>query len=351
MQNEYRKGRGSQIQVSNQFLAQEYVKEHMEGLDEEFLPEHIQTQVFFETPEKIVNKVTSPDVGMDFSLNPYQGCEHGCIYCYARTTHEFWGFNAGLDFETKIIAKKNAPELLEKQLLKPSWRPKTIMLSGNTDCYQPLEAKLKITRSLLQVFAKYRHPVGIITKNALVTRDLDILSDLAKDNLVMVVFSITSLDEKLRSILEPRTASAMKKLKAMEKLSGQSVPVSVMNAPIIPGLNHHEMPEVIKKSAEHGARSAGYTMVRLNGKIATVFEDWLRKNFPERFDKVWNQIANVHGGKVNDSEFGRRMRGEGNVADIVNQLFHQARKKYMGSSTLSPLNTNVFRRGANYQLF
>lgn len=351
MEKEYRKGRGSQIKTENPFLAQQYVTEHIEGLDEELIPESLQTQIFYETPNKVVNKVDSPDVGMEYSLNPYQGCEHGCVYCYARTTHEYWGFNAGLDFESKIVVKRNAPVLLEQHLLKPSWKPAPIVLSGNTDCYQPLERKLKITRGLLEVFAKYRHPVAIISKNTLMLRDLDILQDLARDHLVMVILSISTLNEKLRSVMEPRTASAIKKLKAIEKMSAAGIPVMVMNAPVIPGLTHHEMPEVIKKAAEHGALSAGYTMVRLNGLIARVFEDWLKKNFPDRFNKVWHQVQEAHGGQVNDSVFGRRMRGEGSIAEIINQLFHQSRNRYMGETQMPPLDTTKFRRRGNYQLF
>ncbi|ELR69816.1 Radical SAM domain protein [Fulvivirga imtechensis AK7] len=351
MNEGYHKGRGAQIKTTNPFLKQEYVAEHIEGLDEELLPEKIVTQVFYETPKKVVNRVESPDVGMAYSLNPYQGCEHGCIYCYARKTHEYWGYNAGLDFETKIVVKKNAPELLEKQLLQKSWKPVPIMLSGNTDCYQPLERKLGITRKLLGIFLKYRHPVGIITKNVTILRDLDILTELAKDRLVHVVFSITTLDEKLRSLLEPRTASAVKKLHAIGELSNAGIPVTIMNAPIIPGLNHYEIPKVIKAAAEHGALSAGYTIVRLNGYIGEVFEDWLTKNFPDRFNKVWNQICEVHGGHVNDSQFGRRMRGEGNIADIIAQLFNSSRDKYMAGREIPPFDVSKFRRGGNYSLF
>ena len=351
MIDEYRKGRGAQIQAKNPYLAHEYVQEHIEGLDEELLEEKITTQIFYETPKKIVNKVESPDVGMGYSLNPYQGCEHGCIYCYARRSHEFWGFNAGLDFESKIIVKKNAPELLEKHFLQKSWRPETIVLSGNTDCYQPLERKLGITRELLKIFLKYRNPVGIISKNVTMLRDIDLLKELAQLNLVRVVLSITSLDEELRSKLEPRTASARRKLKAIEELTMAGVPVSIMNAPIIPGLNHHEIPAVIKAAADHGALGAGYTIVRLNGFIGQVFEDWLRKNFPDRFDKVWNQICAVHDGHVNDSEFGRRMKGSGEISDVIAQLFHVSISKYMKGREVPELDKTLFRRGGHYTLF
>lgn len=299
----YFKGRGSQVRTANKFLKSEYVSEHVEGLDEPLLSAPT-TQVFYEQPATVVNKVNSPDLSLMYSLNPYQGCEHGCIYCYARNTHEYWGFSAGLDFESKIIVKKNAPQLLEKFILHPKWNAVPIMLSGNTDCYQPLERKLRITRSMLEVFARYRHPVAMITKNSLVLRDLDILQDLARDQLVQIYISITTLDEKLRSVMEPRTASAKRRLATIEALSAAGVPVGVMNAPIIPGLNHHEIPDVLRAAAEHGALAAGMTVVRLNGSIGKIFEDWLRKNFPDRFNKVWNQICALHDGQVNDSSFG-----------------------------------------------
>jgi DNA repair photolyase len=346
----YLKGRGAQIKTGNKFLKAEYVAEHIEGLDEPLLSAPA-TQIFYESAKKVVNKVESPDLQGMYSMNPYQGCEHGCIYCYARNTHEYWGFSAGLDFESKIIVKENAPQLLEKFLAHPDWHATPIMLSGNTDCYQPLERKLEITRKLLMIFAKYRHPVGIISKNSLITRDMDILSDLAKDNLVQVNISITTLDEDLRRAMEPRTASARKRLLTVEALAKAGVPVGIMNAPIIPGLNHHEIPAVIKAAAEHGAMSAGMTMVRLNGAIGKIFEDWLRKNFPDRFEKVWNQICAVHGGNVNDSVFGRRMTGEGNYAEAVQQLFRSAKKKYFDGRSMPSMDLTKFRKGGNLNLF
>ena len=205
----YTKGRGSQVHPHNKFRKHEYVQEHFEALDEELYSDP-KTEIYYEHPKKIINKVDSPDIGMDLSMNPYQGCEHGCIYCYARNTHEYYGFSAGLDFESKIIVKKNAPELLEKAILHPKWQPVPIMLSGNTDCYQPLERKFQITRKMLQVMGRYRHPVSIISKNSLITRDIDVLQDLAKDNLVHVMMSITTLNEDLRRAMEPRTASGLK---------------------------------------------------------------------------------------------------------------------------------------------
>lgn len=349
-QAEYFKGRGAQIKTGNRFLKKEYVAEHPEGLDEEQFSSPT-TQVFYESPKKIVNKVTSPDLGMMYSLNPYQGCEHGCVYCYARNTHEYWGFNAGLDFESKIIAKKNAPWLLEKFILNPDWNAVPISVSGNTDCYQPLERKLKITRGILEVFARYRHPVGIITKNSLILRDLDILTDLAKDDLVHVYISITTLNEDLRGVMEPRTASALKRLTTVSALASAGIPVGIMNAPIIPGLNDHEIPSILKAASEAGARTAGMTIVRLNGSIGRIFEDWLKKNYPNKFDKVWNQISDAHGGSVQDSQFGRRMSGEGAYAEAIHQLFGSSRKKYFKDRTMPSYDLMKFRKGGTISLF
>jgi len=349
-EHQYFKGRGSQFKTANRFLKAKVVEEHIEGLDEP-LQTSPTTQVFYETPKKVVNKITSPDLGMMYSVNPYQGCEHGCIYCYARNTHEYYGFSAGLDFESKIMVKKNAPQLVEKFILHPSWQPVPISLSGNTDCYQPLERETQITRNILKVFAQYRHPVGIITKNSLVLRDLDLLKDLAKDNLVHVYTSITTLDEDLRRVMEPRTASAIKRLKVVEELSKAGVPVGIMNAPIIPGLNNHEIPAIIKAAADHGALTAGMTVVRLNGAIGKLFEDWIRKNFPDRFEKVWNQICSMHGGNVNDTEFGRRMHGAGNHAESIQQLFRASKKKYLSGRTMPPYALTQFRKGGNLTLF
>lgn len=350
-QAEYFKGRGSQFKTANPFQKQEYVSEHTEGIDEP-LQKQPQTQVFRETPKSIISKVDSPDLGgRVHSINAYQGCEHGCIYCYARNSHQYWGFSAGLDFESKIIVKENAAELLEKELQKKSWKVAPIMISGNTDCYQPLERGFKLTRQILQVLNSYHHPAGLITKNSLITRDMDILEEMARNNLVHVYFSINTLNEELRSRMEPRTASGRKKLLAMEQLAQRGIPVGVMNAPVIPGLNEHEIPEIIRQAADHGACSAGYTVVRLNGSIAALFQDWLQKNYPDRFQKVWNGICSLHGGKVNDSQWGRRMSGEGQRAQAIAQLFQLAKKKYLAGRSMPAYNLSAFRRGRQFSLF
>ena len=344
----YIKGRGAQLNTHNKFLKNSYVTEHIEGLDEEYHPEG-KTQLFYENARKIVNRVESPDIPGMYSMNPYQGCEHGCIYCYARNAHEYWGFSAGLDFEQKIVVKQNAAELLKKQFESKKWEVAPIMFSGNTDCYQPTERRLKITRSMLEVCLEYKHPVSMITKNALITRDLDILTEMAKQNLVHVMVSITSLDEDLRLLMEPRTATAKQRLKTVETLVLNGIQTGVMVAPIIPGLNSDEIPKIIKAAAEHGAHTAGYTIVRLNGAIKDIFHDWLYKSFPDRADKVWNQICDCHGGDVEDKQWGRRMRGSGNIADMINQLFVTAKKKHLPNTSFS-FNTSAFQRPPKGQL-
>jgi DNA repair photolyase len=347
----YYKGRGAQFNTSNKFIGQTYVQEHAEGIDE-WWGEDEATTYLEENAKSLVNKVDSPDVGMWYSMNPYQGCEHGCIYCYARNAHEYWGYSAGSDFEHKILVKKNAPQLLRKFLSKKDWECKTISLSGNTDCYQPAERKFGITRSLLEVAWEFRQPIGIITKNAGVLRDLDLLKEMAAENLVMVYVSITSLNEALRRAMEPRTTTALQRLKVVETLSKNGIPMGVMTAPMVPGLNDHEMPQLLKAAKEAGASMAGYTVVRLNGAVKLLFHDWLYKNFPDRADKVWHQIEAAHGGKVNDSEFGRRMRGKGQEADLIGEQFRIHTQRLGLNQEKVSLNTALFRRpGAQMSLF
>lgn len=346
------KGRGAQYNPGNPYLKQEYVAEHIEGLDEQMLS-NSKTEFLAEHPKKVVNKVDSPDLGLGYSLNPYQGCEHGCIYCYARNTHQYWGYGAGLDFERKIIVKENAPEVLAAQLESPNWKVVPIMLAGNTDCYQPIEAKKLLTRRILQVLLQYRHPVSMITKNALILRDLDLLQELSKLDLVHVSISITTLDEQLRQKLEPRTASAAKRLEVVRQLSQAGIPVNVMAAPIIPSLNDSEIPAIIKRVAEAGAQNVAYTLVRLNGSIGPIFEDWIKQAYPDKAEKVLGQIADCHGGRLNDSRFGVRMRGEGKMAELIHNLFKVSKQKYMGGRSMKPYDYTHFctRSGKQLGLF
>ncbi len=338
----YRKGRGAQINPANPYHSLIYDPEPWE--------ETVRTQHIEVYPKTILNKVDSPDIGMAWSMNPYQGCEHGCIYCYARNTHPYWGYSAGLDFESKILVKRNAPQLLEQALRKPKWEALPIMLSGNTDCYQPAERKFGITRQLLEVLWKFRHPVGVITKNSLVLRDLDLLQSMAELRLAKVSVSITTLDEELRRVLEPRTAGVAARLRVVKELSSAGIPVNVMMAPIIPGLNDHEILEMAKTVSKLGALSIAYTMVRLNGDVAEIFEDWIRKNRPDRADRVLNRIRDVHGGKLNDSRFGTRMRGEGPLAAMVAQQFQIARRRYFADKVKPEYDLSHYERLKQPQL-
>lgn len=349
MSNPLLNGRGAQINPKNKFLKGEYVQEHTEAIDD-WEKTTRKTSYIFDESKTLVNKVTSPDVGMLFSANPYQGCEHGCIYCYARNSHEYWGYSAGLDFESKIVVKKNAPALLKKLFESKHWEPNVISLSGNTDCYQPIERKMKITRQLLEVCLEYRNPVSILSKNALVLRDLDLLQELHKYNLVMVLSSITSLDEKLRLLLEPRTASYQSRLKVVSTIAKNNIPTGIMNAPLIPGLNDNHIHDVLKAASEAGAKWAGYTIVRLNGAISEIFKDWLYKTFPDRAEKVWNQISACHEGQVNDSRWGKRMSGDGKFAELIKTQFKLYCRKFNLNQEKITLATDHFRRIKNGQL-
>lgn len=339
---EYLQGRGAQFNPRNRFLKQETVKEHIEGIDDWIEP-NMATQYLEEHAKGLVNKVDSPDVGMWYSMNPYQGCEHGCIYCYARNTHEYWGFSAGLDFERKIVVKKNAPALLRKFLMNPRWQCVPISLSGNTDCYQPAERKFRITRQLLEVCLEFNQPVGMITKNAGILRDKDILVKLAEKDLVCILVSITSFNEELRRLMEPRTTTARQRLRVISELSEAGVRMGVMTGPVIPGLNDHEMASILKAASQAGAIFSAYTLIRLNGAIRLIFRDWLYKNFPDRGDKVWHLIESCHGGQVNDSVYGRRMRGRGSMAGLINHQFKLYTQRY-GLRDGFVLNTKSFMR-------
>lgn len=343
-QEKFLKGRGAQQNTPNKFL------KHIHEIRHDFLDfcakegeivTQRRTQYLPVFPKSIVNKITSPDVGMEYSMNPYQGCEHGCIYCYARNTHEYWGLSAGLDFERQILIKKNAASLLESKLKSKKWKATTIVLSGNTDCYQPAEQEYKITRACLEVFLKYRHPVGIITKNSLILRDIDLLRELNSYGLVGVNISITTLSENTRRILEPRTATIKKRLETIKTLTENKIPVNAMLAPIIPGINSHELINLSKAAADYGASSFGYTIVRLNGAIGHIFSDWIRKALPDKAEKVLNLIASCHGGTLNDSRFGLRTKGEGKIAHQIKEMAKLAKLKYYRGRNFPKLNREL----------
>lgn len=338
---DYFKGRGAQFNPHNKFIKNSYVQEFPEVIDEPILQKE-NTEITYTYPKTIINKLENTDIGMAYSVNPYQGCEHGCVYCYARNTHEYWGYSAGLDFERKIIVKKNAAELLEKEFSHKNWKPQPIMLSGNTDCYQPIEKELEITRSILKVCLKYKHPISIITKNTLILRDIDVLTELAELNLVHVMISITGTDEKMRLLLEPRTSTYKNRIEVISKLTKHGIPCDVMIAPIIPGINHHEIPKVMEQAGLAGATNASMTIVRLNGSVEHIFKDWLIKNFPDRASKVWNQISSCYTGKVGDNRKSVRIKGEGVVAESIRQLFEVSKAKFMQNSKEFQFQTNEF---------
>ncbi len=335
------KGRGTSINSHNRFDKNQYVPDEGERLEDAGVPS---TKIIEINAKSIVNQVNSPDVPLSWSMNPYQGCEHGCTYCYARETHQYWGYSGGVDFENVILVKKDAASLLKKKFQSPSWKGEGIMLSGNTDCYQPIERKLKITRGLLEVCRTHKNPVGIITKNSLVTRDIDILQEMAKDQLTYVVLSITSLDDSLRRILEPRTASVKSKLQTIEKLSEAGIPVGVMMAPIIPALNSHEIMDMANTVSRAGATVLRHTIVRLNGCVEELFSDWLERHFPDRKKKILMHIADCHGGSLQDSRFKTRMSGEGNYANMIKQQFKIATKKYNLNNERFSLNETLFSK-------
>lgn len=347
------KGRGAQVNTHNRFLQHEHIirddfLNYCEAENES--ADNNKTSYLEIFPKTIINKVNSPDIGLMYSMNPYQGCEHGCIYCYARNTHEYWGYSAGLDFERKILYKANAAELLEQKLKSRNWKPAGIMFSGNTDCYQPIEKKLEITREMLKVLLKLKHPASMITKNALILRDLDILKEMASMNLIHVNISITSLSEETRRTLEPRTASIKKRLETVKTLSENGIPVNVMMAPIIPAINNHEILKLVKTVAELGAKSVAYTVVRLNGAIGQIFTDWVHKTYPDRADKILHQIEDCHNGSLNDSRYGKRMRGEGKFAEQIATQFKLARKLYLKDTIYTPLDYSLFDKHLTNQM-
>lgn len=300
---------------------------HYEWLDpeDEFT---LKTKFFEDSTKTIVSSNDSPDLGFGYSLNSYRGCEHGCAYCYARPTHEYLGYSAGLDFESKIFVKMKAPELLREKFMSKSWKGDSIFMSGITDCYQPIERKLQLTRQCLEVFNEFNNPVSIVTKNSLVTRDVDILSELAKKNLVSVTLSITTLDFELSRKLEPRTSTPQAKLEAIQVLSRAGIPVGVNVAPTIPGLTDHEMPRILEVATEHGATHAGFVILRLPYSVKDIFVEWIKTNYPEKSEKVINYIKEMRGGKLYDSDFRTRMSGQGEKAASIANVFEVFTKKY-----------------------
>jgi DNA repair photolyase len=343
------KGRGTALNPVNRFepVEIEVDPDWLDYAEEKPVP----TTYYADTTRTILSKNDSPDIPFTYSLNPYRGCEHGCVYCYARPTHEYFGLSSGLDFETKIMVKMDAPRLLEETFRDPKWQPQEIALSGNTDCYQIAERKLQITRRCLEVFLKYRHPVGIITKNALIVRDLDLLRRLAELNLVDVTLSVTTLDIRLCRKMEPRTSAPKKRLETVAQLAAAGVPTGVNVAPIIPGLNDHEMPAILAAAAERGAISAGHVMLRLPHAVKDLFVNWLQQHFPDRANKVLHAIRDMRGGRLNDPNFDSRFRGEGERVEAITQMFEVACRKYgLNQKRFEPA-TEYFRRSEQTDLF
>lgn len=342
--------RGTPLLPANRFEPLAFEPDPDSDLDPSEQPAR-RTQFLRDLSSTVITHNDSPDVGFRVSLNPYRGCEHGCIYCYARPTHEYLGLSAGLDFETRILVKERAPELLREELSRPKWVPQWLAMSGVTDPYQPIERKLRLTRRCLEVLAEFRHPVGVITKNQLVTRDIDVLQELVRHNAASVAISLTTLDPELRGILEPRTSPPPARLAAIEALSRAGIPVRVMMAPIIPAINDHEIPAVLKAARDAGAHRAGYTVVRLPHAVKDLVLDWLARHFPERRDKVIHQLQELRGGgRLTDPRFGSRLRGDTPFADRIAALFQVSCRKFGYRDDDPDLSTAAFRRPGGLQL-
>jgi DNA repair photolyase len=336
------RGRGATVNPPNRFEALHY--EADDWCDCESSPGKIRTQYLRDNSQSVISYNDSPDVGFDASLNPYRGCEHGCAYCYARPTHEYLGFSAGLDFESRILVKVNAPELLRSELARKTWKPQCLVLSGVTDAYQPIEGKLRLTRACLRVLADFRNPTFVVTKNHLVTRDCDYLAELAEVNASAVTISITTLDRDLGGLLEPRASIPSFRLEAIAALRGAGIPVGVNVAPIIPGLNEHEIPGILKAAAAAGARFAAYTIVRLPLAVAPIFVAWLETHFPERKEKILGRIRSMRDGKLNSSKFGSRMRAEGPHAEQIRRLFQVSCRRFGLNRGHFEINADAFHR-------
>ena len=341
------KGRGAASNPTGRFERLAFVPEV--GDDDDGRETARPTECYRDTSKTILAFNDSPDVPMDASVNPYRGCEHGCIYCYARPYHEYLGLSAGTDFESRIFVKENAADLLREELSAKSWKPQVIGMSGVTDPYQPVERKFRITRACLEVLREFRNPVAVITKNHLVTRDIDVLAPMAEHGAAGVFLSITTLDDELARTMEPRASRPGLRLDAIRKLRAAGIPVGVMVAPIIPGLTDHEVPAILSAAAEAGARTAGRTVVRLPHGVKELFAEWLEAHAPHRKEKVLGRLRDMRDGKLNDSTFGSRMTGEGPFAESIHQMFELHRRR-LGLTQHVPLSTKAFRRATGGQM-
>ncbi len=349
-----RRGRGARTNTSGRFETEAY-ESFDDGWETLASLDTFKTEVQDETVRSIITRNNSPDISFDRSINPYRGCEHGCIYCYARPSHCYLGHSAGLDFETKLYAKTNAAESLEEELSKPSYAPKMIALGANTDPYQPLERRLEITRRILEVLLRTRHPVGIVTKSAGIIRDLDILSEMAQHNLVKVALSVTTLDRKLARAMEPRAATPEKRIEALAELNAANVPTMVMVAPVIPALNDPEIEAILKRCHAVGTREAGYVMLRLPIELKDLFREWLECEYPDRASRVIGLVQSLHNGQDYRAEFGIRQKGSGPYAEQVAKRFQLATRRLGINQTRTNLRTDLFqkplRKGAQLPLF
>jgi DNA repair photolyase len=335
-------GAPSNPEVRFETRSVERVDDGWGSLDE--APPPLETVVQAENARSIISRNQSPDIPFEQSINPYRGCEHGCVYCYARPSHAYLNLSPGLDFETRLFFKENAAERLATELSRPGYRCRSITLGANTDPYQPIEKRLTVTRGLLEVLKRFHHPVTIITKSAMVERDLDLLAPIARERLVKVLFSVTTLDNDLKRTLEPRTASPAGRLRAMGALSAAGVPAGVMVAPIIPTVNDAEIEAILERAANAGAITAHYTMLRLPHQLKTLFEEWLREHYPDRADHVLSLIRGMRGGKLNDAAFGKRFRGSGRYVEMIEQRFRLAQRHFgLDQRQKPPLDTTRFR--------
>ncbi len=336
------KGRGSGFNIPNRFeqLHLEPLEDDVPADDERALP----TVFYRDSSRSILSRNDSPDLPFTFSINPYRGCEHGCIYCYARPSHEYLGFSAGLDFESKIMVKLDAAALLRDAFRRTAWKPQLVALSGNTDCYQPVERRLGITRECLGVFLDFRNPVGIVTKNSLILRDLDFLRQMASMDIVHVLVSMTTLDPALTRVMEPRTSTPELRLQTIHSLAATGIPVGVNVAPIIPGLTDEEIPAILRAASEAGATTAGCELLRLPGPVRPLFLDWLKRRLPNRAGKILSRIRDTRGGKLNDARFGLRMSGQGEIAEAIDSLFELNARRYGLGGRWRDLSTSHFRR-------